>query len=262
MWRSALLVGLLVLAGCATPEGMMRRDYFGFRNHVPEREEPSPAVEEPARGVPMESRASRPWSAPPTCSYTVVVPEWGYADWYAPWYGVLGCCAGYEAWCWHAHGWYSWGWRCYGYRRCAPRVVVVVPTEVVRPAVRSVRTFGPQRGSVEQWREERESAGSAGAGGRRRMQAEQGTPAQGTVRAQPVEAESATAKQVEQPQGGRRRGVKRSESNAGVEVRTEKRTTEDGGRSRDGRRRQESLQGSSGPAEPSGGGRSRAQRPD
>ncbi len=262
MWGSALLIGLLVLAGCAAPEGMTRQGYFGFRNHVPEQQRESLRAEAPLQETPAESRLSRSWNAPLACPYTVIVPEWGYADWYAPWYGVPGCCAGYGTWCWHVHGWYSSGWRCYyGYRRCAPPVVVVVPAEVVRPAVWSVRTFGPQRGSVEQWREERESAGSTG-GGRRRLQGEQGAPTQSATRAEPVAGHETAAEQPRTSQGGRRRLAESSESGEEeVVVRTEKRSSEDGGRAGGGRVRQGSLSGSK-DLEPSGAGRSRPKRRD
>ncbi len=263
MWGSALLIGLLVLAGCAAPEGMTRKDYFGFRNHVPEQQRESLRAEAPLQETPAESRLSRSWNAPLACPYTVIVPEWGYADWYAPWYGVPGCCAGYGTWCWHVHGWYSSGWRCYyGYRRCTPPVVVVVPAEVVRPAVRSVRTFGPQRGSVEQWREERENAGSTGGGGRRRLQGEQGAPTQSATRAEPVAGHETAAEQARTSQGGRRRLAESSESGEEeVVVRTGKRSSEDGGRAGGERIRQGSLSGSK-DLESSGGGRSRPKRRD
>ncbi len=262
MWRSALLIGLLVLAGCAAPEGMTRQDYFGFRNHVPEQQRESLRAEAPLQETPAESRLSRPWNAPLACPYTVVVPEWGYVDWYAPWYGVPGCCSGYEMWCWRAHGWYASGWRYYSSRCYPPPVVVVVPAEVVRPAVRSVRTFGPQRGSVEQWREERESAGNTGGGGRHRLQGEQGAPTQSTAHAEPVAGHEAAAEQARTPQGGRRRLAKPSESGEGVVVRTEKRSSEDSGRAGGERVRQGSSPGSNKDLGASGGGRSRPKRRD
>jgi len=260
MWRSALLVGLLALAGCAAPRGATHLDYFGFRNHIPEQQKEPPQAETPSQETSAELRASRSWNAPPACPYTVVVPEWGYVDWYAPWYGVPRCCSEYAVWCWRAHGWYASGWRYYSSRCYPPPVVVVVPAEVVRPAVRSVRTFGPQRGSVEQWREERESAGSTGGGGRRRLQSEQSTPAQSTTRAEPIAEQGTAAKPAEVPQGGRRRLAKPAESGEGVVVRTEKQSAANGGRARGKGVRQESLPGSK--DEFSGGGRSRPKRRD
>ncbi|MCS6965864.1 MAG: hypothetical protein NZ473_03760 [Candidatus Kapabacteria bacterium] len=231
-----IIAGLFLL-GCATPSGT-HREYFGFTNTPPERQQPQQNREQTASEPSVERHYEWVWGPAPT--YVVVVPEWASADWYAPWYPypVYYCRPGYYRWgYWRYRPWY------------APPVVVVVPVERIPEPPQRVRTFGPSRGTVEP----RPTTVSGEEGGGRLRGRESGDTAstrerkgsEETVRAQPVQEGSAQSQispgQTEQTTGqggGRTRTSKAAEKttekdeDVTVRTRSKQKDTEGGGRSR------------------------------
>ncbi|MCS7177307.1 MAG: hypothetical protein NZ960_06825 [Candidatus Kapabacteria bacterium] len=216
MWAVVSVAAGVLILGCATPSGTYR-DYFGFRNTPLERQKLD-SLEVAASPVRSSERSTTTYVVVPE-TY-VVVPDWAYADWYAPWQPSVYYCRPV---------YYRWGyWRYYPWYWYAPPVVVVVPADrVPEPPVR-VRTFGPSRGSVESIRA---IPVGEGGGGRSRERASSDTaspPSLGlssdttSLRGRPRGEESIWAQPVQEPSAQSQRRSEQTSEQGGGRTRSDK----------------------------------------